>query len=282
MKKANILLFLFALLIGVPAVHAEAPQPWQINLQPAATSIATDLHHLLSGVNILIFAVSIFVMVLLLICIFRFNEKANKVPSKTSHNTLLEVIWTVIPIIILVFLAFPSLRLLNEQLTIPESEVTIKAVGHQWYWSYEYPEAQVAFDSNLIPDNEIKEGQIRLLSVDNPLVVPVGTNIKVQVTATDVIHAWTVPAFGVKHDGVPGKINESWFKVDREGTFYGQCSELCGVGHAYMPIEVIVVSKEKYQEWLAETKKRLAAGLSVPHINEINKVAAISSQQLGQ
>ena len=282
MKKANILLFLFALLIGAPAVHAEAPQPWQINLPPPATSIAADLHHLLSGVNILIFAISIFVMVLLLICIFRFNEKANKIPSKTSHNTMLEVAWTVIPIIILVFLAFPSLRLLNEQLTIPESEVTIKAVGHQWYWSYEYPEAQIAFDSNLVPDNEIKEGQVRLLSVDNPLVVPVGTNIKVQVTATDVIHAWAVPAFGVKHDGVPGKINESWFNVDREGTFYGQCSELCGVGHAYMPIEIIVVSKEKYQEWLAETKKRLAAGLSVPHINDINKVAALSSQQLGQ
>jgi len=248
---------------------AEGPAPWQMNLQPAATSIAWELENLLTGVNILIAIITAFVMVLLLICIVRFNERANKVPSKTSHNTIIEVIWTVVPIIILIILTIPSLRLLRNQLDIPETELVVKAVGHQWYWSYEYPDDKIAYDSNLIPDKDIKAGQLRLLSVDNPLVIPVGTNVKVQITATDVIHAWTVPAFGVKHDAVPGRINESWFKVDREGTFYGQCSELCGVGHAYMPIEVVVVSKEKYQEWLNEAKKKFAAGEPVPHINEI-------------
>lgn len=257
MKNLGFLLSAFLVLGG--KAWADAPQPWQLSFQPAATSLAEDLHRLNSGVNIMIFAVAAFVMVLLLICIVRFNQRANPVPSKTSHNTLLEIVWTVVPVLMLVGVAIPSLILLYKQLEIPATDLTVKAVGHQWYWSYEYPDAGISFDSNMIADKDLKPGQLRLLEVDNALVLPVGMNIKIQITATDVIHSWTVPSFGVKHDGVPGRVNESWFKIDREGVFYGQCSELCGVGHAYMPIKVVAVSQEKYKEWLIEAKKKFAA-----------------------
>ncbi|HEX2580787.1 MAG TPA: cytochrome c oxidase subunit II [Dongiaceae bacterium] len=257
-----------ASLAAFPAWAADGPQPWEIDLQPPATSIARELVRLNNGLNWLIFAVAILVAVLLVFIIFRFNERVNKTPSQRSHNTVLEIVWTAIPALILLFVAIPSFRLLYNQLDIPATELTVKVTGHQWYWSYEFPDAKFGFDSNIVQDKDLKPGQLRLLEVDNPLVLPVGTSIKVQITAADVIHSWSMPAFGVKHDAVPGKINVSWFTIDHEGTFYGQCQQLCGTGHAYMPIKIVAVSKEKFQQWLGDAKKKFAAN-TVPGVTRL-------------
>jgi len=208
----------------------------------------------------IITAISLFVLVLLLICIFRFNERANPVPSKTTHNTLLEVIWTAVPVLILVTIAVPSYRLLYFVDRISDADMTLKVTGNQWYWSYEYPDSNVTFDATPIPDDKIdaSKGQHRLLEVDNPVVLPIDTSVRVLVTGADVIHSWAVPAFGVKSDTVPGRTNETWIRATKLGRFYGQCSELCGVDHSFMPIVVDVVSKEDYQKWLA-TKKQAAS-----------------------
>jgi cytochrome c oxidase subunit 2 len=207
----------------------------------------------------IITVITLFVMALLLIVIFRFNEKRNPVPSKTTHNTLLEVVWTVVPALVLVFIAVFSFPLLYKQLEIPTPELTIRAIGHQWYWSYEYPDnGNFTFDARVIRKEDIQPGQNYLLDTDNEVVLPVGTNIRIQITGADVIHAWTVPSFGVKHDAVPGKTNESWFNINQPGIYYGQCSELCGVEHAYMPIKVRAVSKEEYQTWVTEAQAKFA------------------------
>jgi cytochrome c oxidase subunit 2 len=190
----------------------------------------------------------------------RFNRKRNPTPRKFSHNSLLEVVWTLVPVIILVAVAIPSFRLLYFMDRTSEAEMTIKAIGHQWYWSYEYPDLgeDITFDAFMVQDDELSEGQIRLLATDESMVVPVETNIRLLVTADDVIHAWAIPSFGVKIDGVPGRINETWFRVDVEGIYYGQCSELCGRDHAFMPIQVKAVSKEAYAEWAAYAQKEFA------------------------
>jgi cytochrome c oxidase subunit 2 len=202
------------------------------------------------------------VLGLLAYCILRFNERANPEPSRTTHNTLIEVIWTAVPVMILVGIAIPSFKLLYEEDVIPKVELTVKAIGHQWYWSYEYPDnGNFGFDSVMVPENELKPGQVRLLDVDNHVVLPVGTTIRVITTAQDVIHSWAVPAFGVKVDSVPGRLNELWFKIDRPGTYYGQCSELCGVNHGFMPIQVEAVTKERYTQWVEEAKKKFASSM---------------------
>jgi cytochrome c oxidase subunit 2 len=204
--------------------------------------------------------ITLFVMILLLIVIFRFNEKRNPVPSKTTHNTFIEIIWTVVPICILVVIAIPSFRLLYNQLDIPKPDLTIKAIGHQWYWSYEYPDnGNFTFDAHLVtadPKEAEEKHVVRLLDTDNEVVLPVGKNIRVQVTGADVIHSWTIPAFGIKHDGVPGRINESWFNIDKPGIYYGQCSELCGIQHAYMPIKVRAVTPEEFDAWVKEAQSK--------------------------
>ncbi|MCE9648183.1 MAG: cytochrome c oxidase subunit II [Parvibaculum sp.] len=188
----------------------------------------------------------------------RFNRKAHPTPSKTSHNTLIEVLWTVLPVLILVVIAIPSFRLLYKELVIPPAELTIKATGNQWYWGYEYPDnGDISFDANMVPEDELA-GRPRLLAADEPVVVPVDTTVRVIVTGADVIHSWAVPAFGVKVDAVPGRLNETWFKATKVGTYYGQCSELCGQGHAFMPIEVHVVSKEEFAAWVEKTKQASA------------------------
>ena len=233
---------------------------WQIGLQPAATPVMEQLERFHFELVVIITAICLFVAGLLITVMVRFNARRNPVPSRTHHNTFLEVMWTLVPVLILVIIAVPSFKLLYYEAEIPKPDVTIEAIGHQWYWTYVYPkEAGLQFDSNLLPEAAAKErGEPRLLGVDNPVVVPVGKTVEVITTGADVIHSWAVPAFGVKMDAVPGRLNHTWFKATREGTFYGQCSELCGANHAFMPIEVKVVSAHDYAIWLAAAKKKFA------------------------
>jgi cytochrome c oxidase subunit 2 len=257
-------IFLIALAFGALAPAAALaglgqPSPWQLGFQQAASPIMENVHWFHDFLLIIITGITLLVLALLLIVIFRFNARANPVPSKTTHNTLLEVAWTVIPVIILVAIAMPSFRLLFAQLTIPPADVTIKATGKQWFWSYDYPDNGFSFDSLMLQDNERKPDQPRLLSVDNEIVVPVNKVVRVQVIGGDVIHAFAVPSFGIKIDAVPGRLNETWFRAVREGVFYGQCSELCGKDHAFMPITVRVVNDRDYAAWLDQAKKKFAS-----------------------
>ncbi|ODA67228.1 Cytochrome c oxidase subunit 2 precursor [Methyloligella halotolerans] len=260
--------------------------PWQLGLQEAASPIMEQIHSFHNFVTAIIVVITLFVLVLLGWVMFRYNEKRNPVASRTSHHTMLEVVWTIVPILILVAIAIPSFRLLFAQYDYPKADVTINATGHQWYWSYEYPDEEIQFDSLMLADNQLKEGQPRLLSVDNEVVVPVGKNVLVQVKSTDVIHDWAMPSFGIKVDAVPGRLQTTWFRAEKEGTFYGQCSELCGRNHAFMPIAVRVVSEEEYAKWVAETKEAaLDDGKSVagaepagePDADDGDKLAAIEN-----
>ena len=232
--------------------HAAQPEPWGIGLQEAVTPVMERITSFNDLVFIIALVITVFVLVLLLYVVFRFSAKRNPVPSKTTHNTLIEVVWTVVPIIVLVVIAIPSFRLLYFTDRTEEAEMTIKAIGHQWYWSYEYPDFDdVSLDSFMIADREeLEEDQPWLLETDTRVVLPVDTTIRVLVTADDVIHAWAMPAFGIKIDAVPGRLNETWVRVEREGVYYGQCSELCGVDHAFMPIAVEVVSKDAFAAWM--------------------------------
>ena len=258
-KNFAVVVVAFTAILVASTAWAAQPTPWQLNFQPAATPImerVTAFHDLLLWVIVVI---SLFVLLLLLYIIVRFRASANPVPSTTSHNSFLEVRWTVIPIVILIVIAIPSFKLMYYIDTVPESEITIKVTGHQWYWTYEYADEEIEFDSLMIQDDELKPGQLRLLEVDNRMVVPVATNVRILLTADDVIHAWTVPAFGIKFDAVPGRLAETWINVTNEGMYYGQCSELCGAAHSKMPIAVEVVSKAKFEAWLAEAKTKFAA-----------------------
>jgi cytochrome c oxidase subunit 2 len=255
--------------LGVGAAHADGiPQPGQIGLQEAVTPIAEEMHVFHDWILLpIIIGISVFVLGLLTYVIIRFNENANPTPSRTTHNSTLEVIWTVLPVMILVVIAIPSFRLLTHQVVVPPADVTVKVTGKQWYWTYNYPPDQgggFEFDSYLLPQDSLKPDDIRLLSVDNEAVVPVGKVVRLQVTAADVIHSFTIPAFGIRIDAIPGRLNETWFKAEREGIYYGQCSKLCGQDHAYMPIAVRVVSEENYAAWLAEASKKFASTDAAP------------------
>jgi cytochrome c oxidase subunit 2 len=235
--------------------------------QPASSSIAVDQQWLDHWLLILCIVVSGLVILLLAAVILRYNQRANPTPARITHNTPLEIVWTLVPVLILVVVGANSLPVLFKQQEIPAGDVVIKATGNQWYWSYEYPDEGIAFDSFMLDKPALAENGYAedeyLLATDNAVVVPVGKTVVVQVTAADVIHSWTIPAFAVKQDGVPGRIAELWFAADREGVFFGQCSELCGKDHAYMPITVKVVSEEVYADWLARTKTA-AAGTTAP------------------
>ena len=234
---------------------AAEPHPWQLGLQEAVTPVLHAMDSFHDLLTVIIFGITLFVAVLLAIVMVRFNARTNPTPSRTSHHTLLEVAWTVIPVIILIVVAVPSFKLLYLAERTPEAEMTLKVTGRQWYWDYEYPDhGDIAFSSYMIPDSEIKPGQRRLLEVDHRVVLPVDTTVRVLVTAGDVIHSWAIPAFGVKKDAVPGRTNETWLRVEKEGVYYGQCSEICGINHGFMPIAVEVVSKEAFAEWVAKTK----------------------------
>ncbi|CEG09546.1 Cytochrome c oxidase subunit 2 precursor [Afipia felis] len=231
------------------------PQEWEYKLQKAATPIMENIIWFHNFLLWLITAIVLFVLVLIVVVIFKFNAKANPVPSKTTHHTLIEVIWTIVPVLILVGISVPSFRLLFSELDVPKSDLTIKATGKQWYWTYSYPDnGKFEFDSLLATDK-----QPRLLAVDNELVVPVNKVVRVQVIGADVIHSFAVPAFGIKIDAVPGRLNETWFKAEQTGMFYGQCSELCGKDHAYMPIAVRVVTEDEFKKWVADAQKKYAS-----------------------
>ena len=242
------------------------PSPWQLGLQESVTPVMDNIVWFHDFLLYLITAITAFVLVLLLIVIFRFNARANPVPTKTTHNTLLEVAWTLIPVVILTAIAVPSFKLLFLQQTIPPADVTVKATGKQWYWTYNYPDSQFEFDSLMLQDKDRKPDQPRLLAVDNEMVVPVNKVVRMQVIGADVIHAFAVPSFGIKIDAVPGRLNETWFKANREGVYYGQCSELCGKDHAYMPIAVRVVNDKDYAAWLDQSKKKYAGNDGVQTI----------------
>jgi cytochrome c oxidase subunit 2 len=244
---------------GVAFAGVGQPSPWQLGFQQPATPVMENIVTFHNYLLWLITAITAFVLVLLVIVFVRFNAKANPTPSRTTHNTLLEVMWTLVPVVILVAIAVPSFKLLFFELTVPPADVTVKATGKQWYWSYSYPDAKFEYDSLMLKDGERKPDQPRLLAVDNALVVPVNKVVRVQVIGSDVIHSFSVPAFGIKIDAVPGRLNETWFKAEREGIYYGQCSELCGRDHAFMPIEVKVVSEKDYAAWLEDAKKKYAA-----------------------
>lgn len=232
---------------------AAQPEPWQMNFQPAVTPVMEEIVSFHNALLWLITAIAGFVMILLLYVFVRFNARANPEPNKFSHNTLLEVVWTAVPVVILVLIAMPSLRLLYLQDVIPPADFTIKATGHQWYWSYQYPDhGGFEYFANMVADEDLQEGQPRLLATDASVVVPVGATVRVVVTASDVLHSWAMPSFGIKMDAVPGRLNETWFQVFEEGTYYGQCSELCGSRHAFMPIQVEVVSQDEFDIWIAE------------------------------
>jgi cytochrome c oxidase subunit 2 len=238
------------------------PYDWQMGFQPAISPVMEQIESFHNELFWIITFVSLFVLALLGVVVVKFRASANPVPSKVHHNTLLEVAWTIIPVIILVVIAVPSFRLLYFEATIPKPDVQIRAIGKQWYWTYEYPAANAGFtyDSLGLSEADAKaKGEPRLLGVDNIVVVPVNKVVEVETTGADVIHSWALPQLGVKMDAVPGRLNHTWFKATQTGTFYGQCSELCGAKHAYMPIEVKVVSDAEYAAWLETAKKKYTA-----------------------
>lgn len=255
---------LFSLFSSLSAAQAEnIMRPTQLGLQPAASpqmERITWFHdHLLMWI---ITAIVIFVTALMVWVVIRYNRKANPTPSKTTHNVLLEVLWTVVPVIILIVIAVPSFKMLYYLDRVEEPDMTLKVTGYQWYWGYDYQDHEgISFLSYMIPEDEIDEskGQRRLLSTDNVVVLPIDTNIQILVTSADVIHSFTIPAFGFKKDAVPGRMNETWVRIDKPGTYYGQCSQICGVNHAFMPIEIKAVTKEEFQQWLIEAKDKFAA-----------------------
>jgi cytochrome c oxidase subunit II len=231
------------------------PAPWEFKLQEAATPVMEEITWFHNWLLIIITVITLFVLGLLVAVVVKFNARANPVPSRTTHNTLIEVAWTLIPVLILVGIAVPSFRLLFQELDIPKADLTIKATGKQWYWSYAYPDnGKFEFDSLMAADK-----QPRLLGVDNEVVVPVNKVVRVQVTGADVIHSFAVPAFGIKIDAIPGRLNETWFKATKTGMFYGQCSELCGKDHAFMPIAVRVVNDQEFSAWVETAKKKFAS-----------------------
>jgi cytochrome c oxidase subunit 2 len=258
-------------LAGTALAGVGQPSNWQLGFQESVTPVMDGIASFHTLLLYIIAAVSGFVLVLLLIVMVRFNARANPTPSRTTHNTLLEVAWTLIPVAILVLIAIPSFRLLFFQLNMPamsaeQGDVTVKATGKQWYWTYSYPDhGNFEFDSLLVRDTKaLRADQPRLLGVDNEMVVPVNKNVRVITTGSDVIHAFAVPSFGIKIDSIPGRINETWFRATREGVYYGQCSELCGKDHAFMPIAVRVVSEPDFAKWIEGAKQKFARDDSGP------------------
>lgn len=267
----KMILGLMATLFAASPALAEYPRSWEWNFQPPASTQAAQLHSFHDLLLWIIGFIVVFVLGLLIWVVIRYNHKANPVPSKTTHNTLLEIVWTIVPVMILIVIAIPSFRILFYQGRIPEADMTIKTIGYQWYWGYEYPDhGGIAFSSYMIPDDQIdaSKGQKRLLETDTVVMVPVNKAIRMQVTAADVIHSWAMPALGVKKDAVPGRLNETWFKADKIGTYYGQCSEICGTGHSYMPIKLQVVSQEDFDSWVAQMQKEQGIEPTAPAAKE--------------
>lgn len=276
-RRASLSGLLMALL-STPAWAAE-PEPWALGLQPAASPVSEHMHWFHNALLMpIITGITLFVLLLLIIVVVRFNRHANKEPSKTTHNVPLEIAWTVIPVIILIIIAIPSFKLLYYTERTADPEMTLKVTGYQWYWGYAYPDQEIdEFLSYMIPDADINydAGQKRLLSTDNMVVLPVDTNIAIEVTAADVLHSFAVPAFGVKKDAVPGRLNQTWVRINEPGTYYGQCSELCGTGHAYMPIEIRAVPKDTFATWAEMAKEDVDAANAFLKNNDSLSLSAL-------
>ena len=247
------------------AAVAQQPTDWEVDFQTALSPSMERIVDFNLMVTIIIVIITAFVFGLMAWIVIRYNKKRNPTPSTTSHNTMLEVAWTVVPVIILLIIAVPSFRLLYFTDRVEDADMTLKAIGHQWYWSYEYPDhGDFTFDALMLEDDELEEGQPRLLATDEAVVLPVGAKIRLLTTADDVIHSWAIPALGVKMDSVPGRVNETWFQINREGTYYGQCSELCGTLHGFMPIMIEAVSQEDFDAWVVEAQEEFAAADDTP------------------
>lgn len=240
------------------------PVDWGKNFQIAASPTAEKIHELHHILLIIISLVALLVLCLLVYVIFKFRAKKNPIPSRTTHHTMLEILWTLIPTLILAGIAFPSFKLLYFMDKSTNAEMTLKITGHQWYWSYEYPDDKIGFDSYMIADKDLKPGMLRLLEVDNQVVLPVETNVRLLLTAADVIHSFAVPALGLKQDNVPGRLRETWVRINKEGLYRGQCSEICGVNHAFMPIVIKAVSKDEYKQWIAQAKEKFSSADAGP------------------
>jgi cytochrome c oxidase subunit 2 len=258
---------------GVAWAGLGQPSPWELGLQDSASPVMDDIAWFHNILLWLIAAIALFVLVLLAIVVIRFNARSNPNPTRTTHNTAIEIIWTVVPVLILVTIAVPSFRLLFYQLNVPAADLTVKVTGKQWFWSYSYPDSKFEFDSLMVQEKDLKPGQPRLLAVDNEMVVPVNKVVRVLVTGADVIHSFSVPSFGIKIDAIPGRLNETWFKAEREGMYYGQCSQLCGRDHAFMPIAVHVVSEKDYTAWLDQAKKKFADSDAAPAVAKPDTIA---------
>ncbi|MBY0429894.1 MAG: cytochrome c oxidase subunit II [Rhodospirillales bacterium] len=237
---------------------ADQPRPWQLGMQDAASPTMERIIGLNTWLNVIATLIVLLVMGLVLYIMWRFRAERHPTPARWSHNTPLEVAWTTIPALILVAIAFPSFRLLYFMDRVQEADMTLKVTGHQWYWSYDYPDQGISFDANMVQDSDLKPGQPRLLATDNHVLLPVDTNIRVQIAADDVMHSWAMPALGLKTDAVPGRLNETWVRITRPGLYYGQCSELCGVNHAFMPITVEAVPRPQFDAWAAGRKQAQA------------------------
>jgi cytochrome c oxidase subunit 2 len=263
-----------ALALSGGAAFADQPEPWQFGFQTPATPITERIQHFHDALLVLIFAISLLVFGLLIFVMVRFNHRSHPVPTRTSHNTVIEVLWSVVPVLILAMIWVPSMKLMYYMDRVPDSKMTIKITGHQWYWEYTYPDnGNIDFNSNQIADKDLKPGQPRLLEVDNPLVIPVGTNIRVQVAGSDVIHSWFVPSFGVQEYAVIGRLNEAWMNVLHTGTYYGECNQICGVNHAFMPIKVVVLSQADFDKWLTDAKTKFSS-LEKPREGDATQMAA--------
>ena len=267
-----IFIALFSFLSNVSSTET-LPKDWQLGFSAPATELMSDVIAFHSYILMpIITGISILVLALLLYIAYRYNSNRNQIASTTTHNTVIEVLWTVIPVILLIIIAIPSFRILYTAETIPKADLTIKAIGNQWYWSYEYPDYDdFSFDANMLQDEELSDPSLRLLETDTQIVVPVNKVVKLLITSNDVLHAWTIPAFAVKKDAVPGRLNETWFKAEKTGTYYGQCSELCGPKHAFMPINVKVVSQDEFDNWLNFAKEEYAS--SKTNFNQTFQVA---------
>lgn len=235
------------------------PYNWQMGLQKAASPVMEKLAGFHDILLYLCIGIVSMVFFLLAYVILKFNRRANPTPSKTTHNVVIEIIWTVIPVIILIIIAIPSFKILYYMDKEPQADMTVKIVGYQWYWQYQYPDnGNFEFDSYMIKDEDLKPGQLRLLEVDNRLVLPIDTNVRILITSNDVIHSWAVPSFGIKTDAIPGRVNETWVRIREPGTYFGQCSEICGVGHGFMPIAVQAVSKQEFNKWIQKAQKKFS------------------------
>jgi len=249
----------FIFFLGPSFAYGNERTNWQLGFIDPASPVMEKVDELHNFVLIMMTVITIFVLFLLFYVSFRFRKSANPIPSKRSHHAILETLWTAIPVIILIVMAIPSFKLVYQQDVTPEYDMTIKVIGHQWYWEYQYPDQDnLSFESYMVKDEDLKPGQPRLISVDNRLVLPTNKVIQVLVTGGDVLHSFAMPSLGVKKDAVPGRLNETWMKIDRPGIYRGQCSEICGTGHGYMPIVIEAVSEEKFTTWVLETKNKFA------------------------